>query len=180
MVGPDPLMKDGKPQVAIIGRSNSGKSSLINSLVGVEGLARTSAYPGLTRELNLFLINKSFYLVDLPGYGFAKGSMEDKEKIHSLIGGYLFESGYVQKRVVLVIDSAIGMTESDLEMLGELTREKKHVVIVANKIDKIKKSDYARQMRLIQDQAQGNKVIPYSSFTRIGQPQLSDELFSQD
>ena len=74
LVGDDEILNDGKDQVAFIGRSNVGKSSVINSLVNKKDLARTSSFPGRTQEINVFLINKDFYLVDLPGYGFAKGS----------------------------------------------------------------------------------------------------------
>ena len=98
IVGPDESLDDGKPQIAFIGRSNVGKSSVINSLTRTKGLARTSSLPGRTREIILFLINKSVYFVDLPGYGFATGSKAEQEKIQLLIYWYLFDSPYTQKR----------------------------------------------------------------------------------
>ena len=156
------------PQVAIIGRSNAGKSSVINSLTRQKDLARVSSSPGRTQEINLFLINKSLYLADLPGYGFVKASREARERLEQLINWYLFLSGYEQRLVVLIIDATLGLTESDLEILESLLKYKKNVIIVANKIDKIKKSDYAKQLEKIQNQAEGLKIIPYSAKKKIG------------
>lgn len=96
----DEIFEDGVPQVAFIGRSNVGKSSGINSLVNQPGLARTSSFPGRTQEINIFFINKSLYFIDLPGYGFSKGSREAQTKLLKLIFWYLFESGYAQKEVL--------------------------------------------------------------------------------
>ena len=84
VVEDDAILGDGKAQIAFIGRSNAGKSSVINSLTHKEGLARTSSFPGRTQEINLFLINESFYLVDLPGYGFARASGSGRERIREL------------------------------------------------------------------------------------------------
>src|SRR3989344_2302589 len=91
VVGEDEILTDGTPQIAFIGRSNVGKSSVINSLAQKKDLARTSAFPGRTQEINLFLINRSFYLVDLPGYGYAKMSKEKQFELQDLIAWYLFE-----------------------------------------------------------------------------------------
>ena len=101
--GTDKLLESTIPQVAVIGRSNVGKSSLINSLTGKKGLAITSHFPGRTREINLFLINKKLYLLDLPGYGYAKASHEVRESLFKLIDWYLFKSEYKQKKVVLIV-----------------------------------------------------------------------------
>src|SRR3989344_8648425 len=91
IVTEDELLRSQLPQVALVGRSNVGKSSLINAITGKQ-IARSSVTPGKTRELNLYLINKDFYLVDLPGYGFAKGSLQDRTNLKSLIYSYLFFS----------------------------------------------------------------------------------------
>ncbi|MEK7066054.1 MAG: ribosome biogenesis GTP-binding protein YihA/YsxC, partial [Patescibacteria group bacterium] len=120
VTGTDEILEDGVPQVAFIGRSNVGKSSTINSLVGQKDLARTSSFPGRTQELNVFLITPEkgspFYLVDLPGYGFAKGAISKQEQILKLIRWYLTDSGIEQKKVVLIIDASVGATANDLEM----------------------------------------------------------------
>ncbi|KAF0133694.1 MAG: GTP-binding protein [Candidatus Saganbacteria bacterium] len=169
-------MEDGFPQIAFIGRSNVGKSSVINSLTNQKGLAITSSSPGRTRQINLFLVNKSFYFLDLPGYGFAKASHEVRKQLFDLIDWYLFKSAYQQKKVVLIIDANIGPTADDLEMLHTLEDFKKDIVIVANKIDKIKKSKYAGQLQEIKALAGEHKIIPYSSRDKIGISALTDEI----
>lgn len=169
-------LHSGFPQIAFIGRSNAGKSSVINSLTKQNNLARVSSAPGRTQEINLFLINKSLYLADLPGYGFVKASREARERLEQLINWYLFLSGYEQKLIVLIIDAELGLTQSDLEILASLKEYKKNVIILANKIDKIKKSEYARQLEKIENQAEGLKVIPYSAKNKIGVSRLISEI----
>ncbi len=166
--GTDPILAGTKPYIAFIGRSNVGKSSVINSLVKQKNLARASVSPGRTREINLFLINNSFYLVDLPGYGFAKASREVQEHIQQLIYWYLLNSEYEQKKVVLIIDANVGITDNDKKMLYSLEEKQKNIVIIANKIDKIKKSAYDEQMQKIQEAVHGHVVIPYSAKKGIG------------
>jgi GTP-binding protein len=174
--GTDELLGDGTPQVAFIGRSNVGKSSLINSLTGEDGLARTSSFPGLTQEINIYFINKSLYLLDLPGYGYAQASRDTREKIQKLIYWYLWDSPYVQKKIVLIIDANIGATKPDLEMLHSLDERNKNVIIVANKIDKIKKADYDNRLRELQELCGNHKIIPYSSVDKIDIAELTDEI----
>lgn len=176
-VGPDAVLEDGTPQVAFIGRSNVGKSSLINSLANQKGLAKTSSFPGRTQQINIFLLNDSLYLIDLPGYGFAKASKEKRENIQDLINWYLLGSSYMQKLIVLIIDANVGPTGIDLEMLSALEAQKKNIIIAANKIDKIKKSDYAKQLKKIQEMTGYHKVIPCSAEKKIGIGEISTELF---
>lgn len=176
--GDDDIFYDEVPQIAFIGRSNAGKSSLINSLTGVKGLARTSSTPGRTQELNVFMINKSHYFIDLPGYGFAKTTFENWQKLNRLINWYLFESPHNPK-VVLIVDAGVGPTKDDLGMLNFLEKNGKEIVVVANKVDKIKKSQYLNQLKKIGEEMIGHKVIPYSSKTKIGIGELSDELLGR-
>jgi len=177
VVEDDESLEDGKPQIAFIGRSNVGKSCVINSLTKKENLARTSSVPGRTRELNLFLINNSFYLIDLPGYGFVKSSQNDRESLRKVIDWYLFESHYEQKAVVIIVDANIGLMENDLSMISELEEREKNIVVVANKIDKIKKQDYKRKIQDIQQKVGNHKVIPYSAKKNIGIFALISEIF---
>ena len=128
LVGDDEILADGIPQIAFIGRSNVGKSSLINALTK-SSVSRTSSFPGRTQEINIFLVNNSFYLVDLPGYGFARASGLGREKIGGLIDSYLFNSIYNQKKVVLIIDANVGMTDKDILMLNELVKFNKNFII---------------------------------------------------
>ena len=152
------------------------RSSLINSLTGQKGLAKTSALPGRTQEINIFLINQSLYLLDLPGYGFATGSWAQRDKLQKLINWYLFDSHYTQKKVILIIDANVGATNTDLEMLVGLEQHHKKVVVVANKIDKIKKSEYAEKLKTLQGLMGDHTLIPYSSEKHIGINELANEL----
>src|SRR3989338_1650650 len=117
IVGTDEVLNDHYPQIAFIGRSNSGKSSLINSLTNQKKLARTSPLPGRTQEINLFFINRDTYFLDLPGYGYAKVSKDDREWLQKVIQWYLFKSEYVQKKIVLILDAKVGPTDKDLDMI---------------------------------------------------------------
>ena len=172
------LIRDELPQIAFIGRSNAGKSSLINSLLGKKDLARSSSTPGFTREANFFLINKDTYIVDLPGYGYAKGSKSDQEIIMSLIQWYVFHPEIDQKKIVLVLDAKVGPTDNDLETIRQLEQENKDIVIVANKLDKLKSNEVKKAIELIESQARGHLVIPYSSEKKIGIEKLREVLFS--
>lgn len=174
--GDESLKKDSLPQVAFIGRSNVGKSSTINALTRQKDMARASSTPGRTQQINLFLINESFYLIDLPGYGYSSGSKESKENLFELVNWYFFASGYEQKIVVLIIDANIGATESDLEILRALEERNKNIIIAANKIDKIKKSDYAKQIQTIQSAVGEHKVIPCSTKKGVGINELAKEI----
>ncbi len=177
VVGPDGVLDDGTPQIAVIGRSNVGKSSLINSLTRQKSLARTSSFPGHTQEINVFSINKLFYLIDLPGYGFAKASKETQERLQRIIYWYLFESGCEQKKVVLIVDAVVGPTVNDEQMLNSLEEHGKDVVVVANKVDKLKSSEYKKKLKVIQDMAGAIPVVPYSSEKKIGIQELTNLLF---
>jgi len=177
VVGPDEILEDGTPQIAFIGRSNVGKSSVINSLTNRKDLARTSSFPGRTQEINVFLINGRFYLLDFPGYGFSKHSLEKRRRLHRLIEWYLFQSPYRQKQVVFIVDAEVGPTDNDLEMLRVLEETRKTIVIVANKIDKISKSKTKARLKQIQDIVGNHKIIPYSSDKKIGMGELAAEIF---
>ena len=176
IIGTDSLLEDGTPQIAFIGRSNVGKSSVINSLTKKKSLARTSSTPGRTQQINIFHINKALYLMDLPGYGYAKVPMKVKEKITKLINWYFFDSDCVQKKVILIIDAKIGPTEDDHLMLESLEQYKKNIIIVANKIDKIKKSVYKERIAELKKQFAPHLVIPYSAAKDIGVGTLTHEI----
>ena len=178
VTGEDGVLEQNIPQVAFIGRSNVGKSSVINTLTNQKGLAKTSSFPGLTQEINIFLINENHFLIDLPGYGFAKVNKENQEKIFQLINWYLFDSDYKQKKVVLIIDANVGPTDMDLEMLESLEQNGKDIIIVANKVDKIKKSDLKKQFQKIEGLIGPHTIIPFSVETKIGVKELTDEILN--
>ncbi len=164
------------PQVAFIGRSNVGKSSTINALTKVKGLAKTSSFPGRTRQINVFLINNKFNLIDLPGYGYAKVSKTERAEIEEVINSYLFNPAIPQKKVVLIIDAFVGPTESDLEMLDALLEHKKNVIILANKIDKVKKSTQQHVLNKIKETLHGQIVIPFSAEEKKGAGEVWEEI----
>ncbi len=176
VLGSDSSLEDGIPQVAFIGRSNAGKSSVINSLVNQNDLAKTSSFPGRTQKINIFLINNSLYFVDLPGYGYAKVPDKLKNSLRAMVNWYFFVSNYEQKRIVLIIDASVGPTRDDLDMLYSLEDYRKNIVVVANKIDKIKKSDYEEQFKKIKELIGFHKIIPYSAKNKIGVDDLLNEL----
>jgi GTP-binding protein len=175
--GDNDILDDGIPQIAFIGRSNAGKSSLMNSLTGAKKLAITSKTPGRTQEINIFLINGTHYFMDLPGYGFAKTKGETLEKLGKLIYWYLFASNYPRK-VVLLIDAEIGPTADDLQMLRELEKAGREIVVVVNKVDKIRKTHYAGQLKKLGTQIVGHTLFPYSSKTKVGITELLNELLT--
>jgi len=177
IVGDDSILADNIPQIAFIGRSNVGKSSLINTITK-SSISRTSSFPGRTQEINIFLVNDSFYLVDLPGYGFARASGLGREKIGELIDSYLFNSIYNQKKIVLIIDANVGLTEKDDLMIKELKNYNKNFIIVANKIDKMTQSEYSKKMTDLKKATDGHKLIPFSTKTKKNLSLLIDEIFS--
>lgn len=174
----DLIFEDGIPQIAFIGRSNVGKSSVINALVNQGSLARTSSFPGRTQMINLFLINKLLYFVDLPGYGYAKISRAKKDDLEEMIRWYFFSSRGEQKTAVLIIDANVGPTNDDLEMLHSLEEFRKRIVIVANKVDKVKQSGYKKQFELIRKNIGAHVVIPFSAKNKIGINDLLNEILS--
>ena len=179
IMGTDPILDDGLPQIAFIGRSNAGKSSLLNSLTNTKNLAITSDTPGRTRQLNIFLINESHYFVDLPGYGYAKAGFQTLEKLEKLISWYLLDAHY-NPAVVLLIDSVVGPTADDLAMLAELERAGINIIIVANKVDKIPKSHYHNQLKKLATLIRGHKIFPYSSKTKVGIVELRIRLLGHN
>lgn len=180
VLGSDGIFDNGIPQIAFIGRSNVGKSSVINSLVNQNSLANTSSFPGRTQMINLFLVNDSLYFVDLPGYGYAKVPNELRNSLIAMIKWYFFVSDYEQKRVVVIIDASIGPTQDDVDMLHSLEDYKKNIVVVANKIDKIKKSEYQKQFKKIKELVGVHRIIPYSAKKNIGVEELLRELLQLD
>ena len=162
------------PEYAFIGRSNVGKSSLINMLTGRKGLAMTSATPGKTMLINHFLINKSWYIVDLPGYGYAKVSAAEKEKWGKMIENYLHTSKKLQA-VFLLIDIRHDPSANDKMMYQWILDQGYQPIIIATKLDKIKRSQVQKHIKMLKTGLQlvpGTKVIPFSSQTKQGRDEI--------
>lgn len=177
IVQDDLIMNDGIPQIAFIGRSNVGKSSLINALTKSK-LSRVSANPGSTGEINFFLINNDTYFVDLPGYGFAKASNTRRDKLSNLIQSYLFNDVWTQKKVVLIVDINVGMTDKDIKMYTDLKDHNKNIVVALSKVDKIKQSDFHKNIREIEKITGDQPLFQISSEKKIGIQELVDEILS--
>lgn len=163
----------GLPEIAMSGKSNVGKSSLINSLTRNSKLARTSAEPGKTRLVNLYLINEAFFLVDLPGYGFAKAPKQEKEKWAAMIEGYLRASTNL-KRVLQLVDIRHAPTEDDQLMVEYLRHYDIPFTVVATKADKLSKAQRGRSLPVICRAlaVQPWEVIVTSSKDATGQDRL--------
>lgn len=170
------MVEDTLPQIAFIGRSNVGKSSLINALTGIKGLARSSNTPGRTQELNFFLINKSCYFVDLPGYGYATGSHAHRDLLGDRIRWYFAHKSINQPKVVLIIDAKVGPTRDDQEMCVYLMETKKDIVLVANKIDKLKKQEVQKSLANITSILGPHTLIPFSAEKKIGVGVLTEAI----
>jgi len=137
---------DHWPHIAIAGRSNVGKSSLINALLQRKSMARTSSSPGRTRMINFFLVNESFYLVDLPGYGYASVDYKTRLSWGPLVHDYL-ESSIRLERVIMLLDIRRNLTEADGQLLQWLAANQKPLTLVLTKADKFKASKRANQVR---------------------------------
>ena len=161
-------------EVAFAGKSNVGKSSLINALMNRKALARTSAQPGKTQTINFYNINDAMYLVDLPGYGYAKASEEVKAKWGKMIENYLHTSKRL-KAVFLLIDIRHDPSANDRMMYEWMVYQGFHPIIVATKMDKIKRSQLQKQLKVIRlglNTEKGAILIPFSAETKQGREEI--------
>lgn len=139
------FLHDGRPQVLFVGRSNVGKSSLLNRLLGRKALARVSSTPGRTRAVNYFLVNGRFYFVDLPGYGYAKAGRDQRREWARVVEEYLGEA-LPDARVVLLVDGKVGATPLDVEAFRFFCEQGAEVTLVATKIDRVSSGRRAVQL----------------------------------
>lgn len=173
--------KPARPEISFVGRSNVGKSSLINSLLNRKGLALASATPGKTRLLNYFNIGSGWcYFVDLPGYGYAKVSKSLQEEWSGFLEDYLADSAHL-RMVVLIVDSRRGITDLDMQMIQALHFYRRSFVVVATKIDKLTRQEREKSLTSIRGPALSlgaSAVIPYSSVKHEGREDLWDAIQS--
>lgn len=168
------LPETDKVEIAFAGKSNVGKSSLINALVNRKALARTSATPGKTQTINFYNINDIMYLVDLPGYGYAKVSEKEKEQWGKLIERYLNTSKQL-KAVFLLIDIRHDPSANDKMMYDWIVAQGYHPIIIATKLDKLKRSQVQKNIKAIKQGLgllPGTTVIPFSSQTKQGREEI--------
>ena len=169
--------RDPRPEVALSGRSNVGKSSLINTLLGRKSLARVSSSPGKTITINYYDIDKKLYLVDRPGYGYAKRSQESKRGWSSLTEDYFVKnpSSDAIKLVIQLIDIRTGPTDDDIMMINFLIDNGVKFIVVATKTDKLSKTQLANALDELQKEyfeGTGIEIIPFSSVSRVGKDEV--------
>ncbi len=168
------LPRTGRLEVAFAGKSNVGKSSLINGLMNRKSLARTSAEPGKTQTINFYNVNEELYLVDLPGYGYARVSKEESAKWGKMIEKYLHTSEDLQA-VFLLVDIRHAPGANDKMMYDWVVDSGFKPIIIATKLDKIKRSQVAKQLKLIRTTLQvlpDTKIIPFSAQTKQGRDEI--------
>ena len=166
-----------KIEIAFAGRSNVGKSSLINKLFNRKGLARVSAVPGKTATINFYNLDNTINIVDLPGYGYAKVAKTEKIRWAELIEGYLNDEERNLELVVLLVDSRHPATKLDVDMVDYLIETEKPFIVVMTKMDKLNKSERAKRLSLIESElpcGEDITIIPFSSETGEGVDELKE------
>ena len=166
--------KDNKLHIILLGRRNSGKSSLINALLGRRSLARVSSSPGKTITVNFYDVDGKVFFVDIPGYGYAKRAPQDRKRWSQLTDSFLHSE--CDRRLVLqLIDMKAGPTSDDFMMLDWLDATESDYVIVATKSDKLNRTDYA--LALTELEKLGAKVIPFSALSKAGRDEVLKTVF---
>lgn len=169
------LPKTGKPEFVLAGRSNVGKSSFVNALLQRKSFARTSSTPGKTRTINFYSVNDAFFLVDLPGYGYAKTGPVEQEKWDRLIRRYLSEGEDIEE-VILLLDSRRVPNEMDLQMFQWILAATGYEpIVIITKMDKLKRSQHAKAIKEIREKLGASKdcmMIPFSAETKSGRDEF--------
>lgn len=172
---------EGLPEIALVGRSNVGKSSCVNALLNRRNFARTSQTPGKTRTINFYLINNEFYFVDLPGYGYAKVAKAEKDKWGNIMESYL-EDRQELCAIFLLVDIRHEPTNDDVMMYEWIKHFGYECVVIATKADKISRGQYQKHTSIIRKKLQlekGEKIIPLSASKKTGVEDVWNEIISQ-
>ncbi len=176
IVNPKDIPEDNLPHILFLGRSNVGKSSLINSITNRKNLAITSKTPGRTQTLNLFLIEEKLYLVDAPGYGYARRSKETTYNFLIMIKKFILKNPFL-KKIFLLIDFKVGPTKDDLYLYEELKKLQIKLVVIATKYDKVKSSLRLKRQKDIKLKFDHNQLIYFgSSFNKFGIENIVNEV----
>ena len=169
---------DNKPEFLLVGRSNVGKSSFINSIVERKDIARVSSNPGKTQTLNFYNVNDAFYIVDVPGYGYANVSKEVQQKFGLMIEEYLTNRDNLE-RVYMLVDFRIKPTNDDMLMYNFLKYHELPVTIVMTKVDKVSRNDRDKQLNLVKTTLnvfEEDKMVLFSAKTKLGKSEIHNEL----
>lgn len=157
------------PQIALYGRSNAGKSSTINAILNNKTIAKTSGQAGKTKQINLFKINNAFHLLDLPGYGYAKGSKSKRQELDDLINWYIADVQSERRIHLIVVDAQVGLTEADAELLEFLYRTNQPIILLLNKTDKMNQSEISKAIAHTQGFVAGMvSVVVFSATKKKG------------
>lgn len=157
---------DERKEIIFLGRSNAGKSSLLNTLFNTKSMARTSSKPGSTKTVNMFLVNNKYYFTDLPGYGFAKLGIVSRDKIDALISWYTEARSMYLKRAIMIIDSKLWPQKQDEDMYLYLKKLNMPILILNNKIDKLSKNDANKSHDYASQLFFWEKIINFSTVTK--------------
>ncbi len=177
-VSPKQYPNDGLPQIVLVGKSNVGKSSFINTMVNRKKLARTSSEPGKTRQINFYSMDNKFYFVDLPGYGYSKMSKEEQVRVGRFIEEYLSKCQNIAL-IIFLIDIRHSPTENDRLMYNYVINANKPCIIIANKADKIAVTKVDAQVKALQDELNPLKdftFLPFSAERRIYSEKVWEEI----
>ena len=177
-VSPKQYPNDGLPQIVLVGKSNVGKSSFINTIINRKKLARTSSEPGKTRQINFYNMDNKFYFVDLPGYGYSKMSKEEQVRVGNFIEEYLSKCKNIAL-IVFLIDIRHSPTENDRLMYNYVINANKPCIIIANKADKIAVTKVDSQVKALQDELNPLKdftFLPFSAERRIYSEKVWEEI----
>jgi GTP-binding protein len=177
--GSDSIMETPFPQMAFVGRSNVGKSSTLNALLGVNGLARTSATPGKTQEINFFMVNDNMFFVDLPGYGYAKMPEKEAEDIRKHILWYLSGGEAKPRYLVLIVDVRHPLSDYDKELISVAQSEGHPLLILLNKVDTLNQKERSEALRSYKEALGDIPYVPFSAKTKEGVAEVRTLLFSK-
>ena len=169
---------DNKPEFLLVGRSNVGKSSFINTIINRKNYARTSATPGKTQTINFYLVNEEFYLVDAPGYGYATLSKKNQKKFGLMMEDYLTSRENL-KQVFMLIDFRHKLSKDDIMMFNYLKHYQIPVTIVATKIDKVGVTQHQKQRNMILNELElpvGDEFVMFSNITKEGRAEIYDRI----
>ena len=174
--GTDEILYEERPQIAFVGRSNVGKSSLMNCLLNRTDLVKSGKLPGKTRQINFFLINEKYYFVDLPGYGYANLPLDVREQMVKMIQWYFLEKVF-KRKAVLVLDIRVGPNDMDIEMYRILCKQGEEVIVVANKADVLNQKEKNQQIKMISEKMPGAEIILCSAKTKEGRDSVLKKIF---
>ena len=172
VIGSEGLPRPALPTVAFLGRSNVGKSSTINALLQARKLAISSGEPGRTTEINYFIVNDSFYFADLPGYGYAKASMKQREKIRRLILWFLSDDIARVDLAVFIVDGSLGLKDVDREAIRYGLEHGRRIAVIANKMDRGSQNKNREILKSIQTEYPDIRIFPFSAKRGMGRDEV--------